>query len=509
MLSHQGRAAAGRAGGAHTVDVRRGLGARRARFDFSADGVRRSLEDSLARLGLDRVDVVHVHDPDDHLDEAIAPALPGARRAARRGRDRRGRRRHEPRRRRCARFVREADVDCILLAGRYTLLDQQRARRAAAAVPRARASSVIAGGVLNSGILADPRDGRRSTTSPRRAALLERARAIAAVCERHGVPLPVAATAFPLRHPAVACVLVGARSPREVAADIEGVRHPIPGALWTDLVSAGLLPEQAGGVIVDAHHHLWDPARRDYPWMTGDADALRRPFGLGDLRAAVEPPASARPSPSRRRRPRRRPRSCSRSPPSPTASSRGVVGWIDLTAPDVARAARRAARRPPAASASSASATRSTTSPTPPGCDRDDVAPRAARRRTGRPAPTTCCCSPQHLPPRRASPPRCPSSRSWSTMAPSRRIAAGEREPWSSRPRRARRARARHCKLSGLVTEADWLHWREHGRRRLRAAAARAVRPRAADVRLRLARLHARRLLRRGPRRSPAPRSRS
>ena len=75
--------------------------------------------------------------------------------------------------------------------------------------------------------------------------MLKRARAIAAACERHGVPLPVAATAFPLRHPAVACVLVGARSAREVAADIEGFAIPSPRALWTDLVSAGLLPEQA------------------------------------------------------------------------------------------------------------------------------------------------------------------------------------------------------------------------------------------------------------------------
>ena len=104
---------------------------------------------------------------------------------------------------------------------------------------------MIAAGVLNSGILADPRDGATFDYRPASAARLEQARRIAAVCEGHGVSLPVAATAFPLHHPAVACVLVGARSPHEVAPDIEGVLQPIPDALWADLASAGLLPEQA------------------------------------------------------------------------------------------------------------------------------------------------------------------------------------------------------------------------------------------------------------------------
>jgi D-threo-aldose 1-dehydrogenase len=213
------------------------------RFDFSADGVRRSLEDSLERLGLDRVDVVHVHDPDDHLDEAIASALPAL--AALRdegviGAVGAGMNHVAP----LVRIVREADVDCILLAGRHTLVDHGAS---AQLLPLCleRGVSVIAAGVLNSGILADPRDGATFDYEPASAAMLEHARRIAAACERHGVTLPVAATAFPLRHPAVACVLVGARSPREVAADLEGVRGAVPDALWADLVSAGLLPEQA------------------------------------------------------------------------------------------------------------------------------------------------------------------------------------------------------------------------------------------------------------------------
>jgi D-threo-aldose 1-dehydrogenase len=212
------------------------------RFDFSADGVRRSLEDSLERLGLDRADVVHVHDPDAHLDEAIASALPAL--AAMRdegviGAVGAGMNYVAP----LVRIVREADVDCILLAGRHTLLDHSAS---AELLPLCveRGVSVIAAGVLNSGILADPREGARFDYEPASAALLEQARRLAAACERHGVDLPVAATAFPLRHPAVACVLVGARSPAEVAADIECVLGAVPDALWADLVSAGLLPER-------------------------------------------------------------------------------------------------------------------------------------------------------------------------------------------------------------------------------------------------------------------------
>ena len=213
------------------------------RFDFSADGVRRSLEDSLERLGLDRADIVLVHDPDDHLDEAIASALPAL--AALRdegviGAIGAGMNTVAP----LVRIVREADVDCILLAGRHTLLDHSAS---AELLPLCveRGVSVIAAGVLNSGILGDPRDGATFDYEPASAARLEQARRVGAVCARHGVSLPVAATAFPLRHPAVACVLVGARSPDEVAADVEAMQRAIPDALWADLVSAGLLPETA------------------------------------------------------------------------------------------------------------------------------------------------------------------------------------------------------------------------------------------------------------------------
>jgi D-threo-aldose 1-dehydrogenase len=199
-------------------------------FDFSRDGVRRSLEGSLERLGLDRADLVHVHDPDDHLDQAIGeglPALAELRDAGAIGAVGAGSNRPEP----LVRIVREADVDWVLVAGRMTLLDQSAA---AELLPLCleRGVAVIAAGVFNSGLLAG---GSTFDYRPAPPELVERARAIAAVCERHGVALPEAAMAYPRRHPAVRCVLVGARSPQEVAADVAGFSRPVPEELWQEL----------------------------------------------------------------------------------------------------------------------------------------------------------------------------------------------------------------------------------------------------------------------------------
>jgi D-threo-aldose 1-dehydrogenase len=209
-------------------------------FDYSRDAVLRSLESSLDRLGLDRVDVVHAHDPDDHLDQAIREALPalaelrseGAIGAVGAGMNDAAA---------LARIVREADVDCVLVAGRSTLLDQSAA---AELLPlcRERGVGVIAAGVFNGGVLADPRPGAYYDYEPAPAATLERARRIAAVCGRHDVPLAAAAIAFPLRHPAVTCVLVGARSPREVRADVADWQRPVPDELWDELAAEELLP---------------------------------------------------------------------------------------------------------------------------------------------------------------------------------------------------------------------------------------------------------------------------
>lgn len=211
-------------------------------WDFSADGTRRSYAESLDRLGLDRADVLHIHDPDDHYGEAVAGALPALvalRTEGRIGAVSVGMNQAEM----LADFVRTGKLDAILLAGRYTLLDQSGL---ADLLPLCaeRGVSVIAGGVYNSGLLADPKPGATYDYLPAPATVLDRALAIQAVCARHGVPLRAAAIQFPLGHPAVASVVLGARSPDEVTDAAEMFAHPIPGQLWRDLKNSGLLPAE-------------------------------------------------------------------------------------------------------------------------------------------------------------------------------------------------------------------------------------------------------------------------
>jgi D-threo-aldose 1-dehydrogenase len=211
----------------------------RPRFDFSYDGALRSLDDSLTRLGLDHVDVLHVHDPDAHEQEAID----GAFRALRRLRDEgvvgavgAGMNQSAM----LTRFVERGLVDCVLLAGRYSLLDQSAADDLLPAAERA-GVAVIAAGVFNSGILAEPAPGATYDYVPAAPALLARARELRQVCERHGVPLPAAALQFPTFHPAVTTVLMGARSPDEVRENAALFAHPIPSELWTALRREGAL----------------------------------------------------------------------------------------------------------------------------------------------------------------------------------------------------------------------------------------------------------------------------
>lgn len=208
-------------------------------FDFSRDGVLRSLEQSLERLALDRVDVVYVHDPDDHLDQAIGEALPALAELRSQGvlREIGAGMNQAPA---LARIVREADVDRVLVAGRFTLLDQSAGDELLPLCAR-RNVAVIAGGVLNSGILADPRPGAMYDYQPAPEELVKRARRIAAICARHHAPLITAAIAFPLRHPAVRTVLVGARSPEEVGIAVDAFGRTLPRQLWEELEEVGLL----------------------------------------------------------------------------------------------------------------------------------------------------------------------------------------------------------------------------------------------------------------------------
>ncbi|MFC5916898.1 aldo/keto reductase [Streptomyces pulveraceus] len=213
----------------------------RRRWDFSADGVRRSIEDSLERLGLDRIDIVYLHDPDDHAETAFHEAYPeleklraqGVVGAIGAGMNQTAM---------LTRFVRDTDVDVVLCAGRYTLLDQS-ALNGLLPEAAARGRSVVVGGVFNSGLLADPRPGATYDYTAAPLSLLDRALRIKAVTEGHGVPLRAAALHYPLAHPAVAGVLVGTRSPDEVRDAAALLRREIPDELWDELRAEGLLTE--------------------------------------------------------------------------------------------------------------------------------------------------------------------------------------------------------------------------------------------------------------------------
>ena len=223
-------------------------------WDYSADGVRRSLEDSLQRLGLARIDVAYVHDCDaaTHgaqaaavLRQVLGQTLPALQRLKAEG---------------LIRAVglgvndvavvqdvlREADLDVLLLAGRYSLLDHGALP---ALLPQcaARGVHVALGGVFNSGLLAG---GARNTNptfnyAPAAPEWLERTARIEAVCDRHAVPLRAAALQFALAHPAIEIVLLGARSAHEWHDARAMLRRLIAADFWLELGAAGLLPPEA------------------------------------------------------------------------------------------------------------------------------------------------------------------------------------------------------------------------------------------------------------------------
>lgn len=212
------------------------------RWDFSADGVRRSLDESRSRLGRDRIDIVYLHDPDDHMEQALSDALPALVRMRDAGEiGAIGAGMNSVARLRA--FVDTGGVDIVLLAGRYTLLEQGEAPALLDAA-LAQNVAVVIGGIFNSGLLASSvvGDDGRYDYAPAPPGLLQRARRLAATCERHGVALPAAAIQFALRHPAVRCVLVGVMSAAELVADHQAANASIPEELWTELHVEGLLP---------------------------------------------------------------------------------------------------------------------------------------------------------------------------------------------------------------------------------------------------------------------------
>lgn len=205
----------------------------RPEFDFSADGVRRSIEASLERLGTDRIDLLHVHDPDDHLDQAETETFPALLRLRDEGVISAiglGTNLAEV----AARFVGRVDLDWLLLAGRCTLLDRSGPDVVFDACLE-HGVRVQAAGVFNSGVLADPGPEAHFHYGPVPPDVLARVEAMAATCASFDVPLAAAALQFPFRHAAVDAVLVGARSPAELDEDADLLALPIPDELWAEL----------------------------------------------------------------------------------------------------------------------------------------------------------------------------------------------------------------------------------------------------------------------------------
>ncbi len=207
----------------------------RREWDFTRDGVLRSVEQSLERLALDYLDIAYLHDPDDHWDAASTTGVgalmelrdQGVVKAIGAGMNQSAM---------LARFVERCDIDVVMLAGRYTLMDR-RAEADLLPLARERGVAVVAAGVYNSGLLSTQTiaDDAWFEYGPAPADLVARARELADACAAHGVELPDAAMQFPLREPAVASVVVGARDGTQVEQSLERVARPIPEELWGEI----------------------------------------------------------------------------------------------------------------------------------------------------------------------------------------------------------------------------------------------------------------------------------
>jgi D-threo-aldose 1-dehydrogenase len=212
-------------------------------FDFSYDGVMRSVEESLNRLGLDRVDVLLVHDPDDHYDAAVTGAFRALERLRADGTVKAigaGMNQSEM----LARFAEAVPVDCFLLAGRYTLLDQG-ALDALFPVCQAKNIGILLGGIYNSGILANPHTGAKFNYQDADSALVTRALELDELCRKHGIDLKAAAFQFCMAHPAVTVAVMGARNADEVADNIAMSQAAAPQAFWQDLRARKLVDARA------------------------------------------------------------------------------------------------------------------------------------------------------------------------------------------------------------------------------------------------------------------------
>jgi len=216
-------------------------------YDYSRDGVLRSLEGSLKRLGTDHVEVVLVHDPDadtvDHEQDALAGAFTTLQELRSQGVIKAfgaGMNQWQMEQR----FAEQADPDVFLLAGRYTLLEQTSL--GFLQLCKEKGIGIFLGGVYNSGILATgPKDGAKYNYNDAPPEILEKARSIEAICQQHGVPLNAAALHFARAHPTITSLVIGAVKPAEVEANVQALGTTIPAALWQDLRAAGLIEADA------------------------------------------------------------------------------------------------------------------------------------------------------------------------------------------------------------------------------------------------------------------------
>ncbi len=202
-------------------------------FDYSHDAVLASIDESLSRLNVDYLDVVHVHDPDDHEDWAINEAFPtliqlrdeGVVKAVGCGMNQT---------KSLTRFVHEVDLDCLLLAGRYTILDNASGSELLQ-LCREKNIGVVLGGIFNSGLLAHPEMNKTFDYVDASPEILEKAQALAELAQSHGVSLAHAAVQFGLRHTGVSSIVIGARTSREIKEDLFYAAKEVPIEFWDAL----------------------------------------------------------------------------------------------------------------------------------------------------------------------------------------------------------------------------------------------------------------------------------
>jgi D-threo-aldose 1-dehydrogenase len=212
-------------------------------YDYSKEAVRKSFEGSLQRLGPGMIDILYIHDPDEHYQEAISQAYTALAELRSTGRVKAigaGMNQWEME----LRFAQEGDFDCFLQAGRYNLLDQTADEKF---LPycKEKGIGVVVGAPFAYGILAaDLRHGARPVVSASEATI-ERAKKIDSVCARHDVPLKAAALQFILAHPAVTSVIPGSQTKEEMRQNFELIQHDIPDGLWDDLKQEKLIKESA------------------------------------------------------------------------------------------------------------------------------------------------------------------------------------------------------------------------------------------------------------------------